>query len=105
MATEENKAIARRVLEELFNQGNLELVDEILGKLAREGANRGAQELEEKGVYLLRPVLRNPMARVREALEAQEVWNPEGGRLGEPPAQESVPFTPDHEHRCLYPFQ
>ncbi len=70
MATEENKAVARRVLEELFNQGNLELVDEILGKLAREGANKGVQELEEKGVYLPRPVLRNPMARVREALEA-----------------------------------
>lgn len=41
MATEENKTVARRVLEELFNQGNLELVDEILGKLAREGAKRG----------------------------------------------------------------
>ena len=70
IATEENKAVVRHVLEELFNQGNLQLVDEILGKLAREGAKRGVQELEEKGVYLPRPVLRNPMARVREALEA-----------------------------------
>jgi hypothetical protein len=30
---------------------------------------------------------------------------PRGGRLGEPPAQESIPLAPNHEHRSLYPFQ
>jgi len=30
MSTEENKAVARRVLKELFNQGDLDLVDEII---------------------------------------------------------------------------
>jgi steroid delta-isomerase-like uncharacterized protein len=30
MSIEENKAVDRRVLEELFNQGNLDLVDEII---------------------------------------------------------------------------
>jgi predicted SnoaL-like aldol condensation-catalyzing enzyme len=30
MSTEENKALARRVLEEMFNKGNLDLADEVL---------------------------------------------------------------------------
>ena len=29
MSTEENKALARRVLEEMFNKGNLDLADEV----------------------------------------------------------------------------
>ena len=30
MSTEENKALARRVLEEMFNKGNLDVADELL---------------------------------------------------------------------------
>src|SRR5919112_5294794 len=74
-------------------------------KSTREGGKRGTQKVEEEGVHLPGAVFRNPVARVRQVLDALEVRDPEGGRLGEPPAQESVPQTPDHEHRCLYPFQ
>jgi len=30
MSAEENKALARRVLEEIFNNGNLDLADELI---------------------------------------------------------------------------
>ncbi len=74
-------------------------------KSAREGGKRGAQEVEEESIYLSGAVFCNPVARIRKALHAQEVRDPEAGWLGELPAQESVPLAPDHEHRSLYPFQ
>src|SRR5215208_7367844 len=74
-------------------------------KSAREGRKRGAQEVEEESVHLPGAVFCNPVARVRQTLDALEVRDPQGRRLGEPPAQESVPLAPDHEHRCLYPIQ
>jgi hypothetical protein len=48
---------------------------------AREGSKRGAQEVEEESVHLMGAVFRNPVARVLQALDAQEVRNPEAGRL------------------------
>src|SRR5919112_5379715 len=71
----------------------------------REGDKRRAQEVEEESIHLQGAVFGDPMARVRQALHTNEVRHPEVGRLGEPPAQEPVPFTPYHEHWSLYPFQ
>src|SRR5215207_8421984 len=71
----------------------------------REGAQRGAQEVEEESIYLQGAVFRDPVARVRQAFHGTEIRHPEVGRLGEPPAQEPVPLAPDHEHWSFYPLQ
>src|SRR5215218_7829931 len=72
---------------------------------AQVGDKRGAQEVEEESIHLQWAVFRNPVARVRQALHANEIRHPEAGRLSEPPAQEPVPLAPDYEHRSLYPLQ
>src|SRR5215208_3304800 len=71
----------------------------------RESAKRGAQEVEQQSVHLQRTVFCDPVARVRQALQANEIRHPEVGRLSEPPAQEPVPLAPDYEHRSFYPLQ
>src|SRR5918995_1101614 len=71
----------------------------------REGDKRGAQETEQESIHLQGAVFRNPVARIRQALHANEIRHPETGRLSEPPAQEPVPLAPDYEHRSLYPLQ
>jgi len=48
---------------------------------AREGSKRGAQEVEEESVHLQGAVFGNPVAGVLQSLDAQEVRNPEAGRL------------------------
>src|SRR5215210_1078672 len=56
----------------------------LCNKSTREGEKRGAQEVEQETVHLQGAVFRNPVARVLQTLDAQEVRDPETGRLGEP---------------------
>ena len=44
MSTEDNKAIARRLIEEAWNQGNLATVDELMAKVQREGVTSMSEE-------------------------------------------------------------
>ena len=72
---------------------------------AREGAKRGAQKVEEESFFLPWTVFRDPVARVRQALDANEIRHPAVGRLSDPPTQESVPLASDYKHWSFYPLQ
>ena len=59
MSTEQNKALLRRLYEELFNRGNLNVVDELIAPDAVEheeapGLEGTAQELAKQFVTMLR---------------------------------------------------
>ena len=105
MSTEQNKALVRQMVEEVFNRGNVSLADEFLAPdfVEREELPPGIPR-DRKGVKLLTTLLRSAFPDFKAALEdivaegdrvvIRQTWSGthQGEFMGVPPTGKSVSF-------------
>ena len=105
MSTEQNKALVRRLVEELFNRGNLGLVDELFAPnfVEHEELPPGMPR-DREGVKLLTTMLRSAFPDFKATIDdivaegdkvvVRQTWSgtQKGEFMGVPPTGKSVSF-------------
>jgi steroid delta-isomerase-like uncharacterized protein len=105
MSTEQNKALVRRMVEEVFNRGNVSLADEFLAPdfVEREELPPGIPR-DREGVKLLTTLLRSAFPDFKATLEdivaegdrvvIRQTWSGthQGEFMGVPPTGRTVSF-------------
>ena len=105
MTTEQNKALVRRLVEELFNRGNLGLVDELFAPnfVEHEELPPGMPR-DREGVKLLTTMLRSAFPDFKATIDdivaegdkvvVRQTWSgtQKGEFMGVPPTGKSVSF-------------
>jgi steroid delta-isomerase-like uncharacterized protein len=105
MSTEQNKALARRMVEEIFNRGNMSLIDEFLAPdfVEREELPPGIPS-DREGVTQLTAMLRSAFPDFKATIDdiiaegdkvvIRQTWigTHEGEFMGIPPTGKSVSF-------------
>jgi len=105
MTTEQNKALVRRLVEELFNRGNMSLVDEVFAPnfVEHEELPPGMPR-DREGVKLLTTMLRSAFPDFKATIDdivaegdkvvVRQTWSgtQKGEFMGVPPTGKSVSF-------------